>query len=73
MNKTDYRALILVYQQKSADLLSQIVALEAKMMVLNQKLEEQSRETVELKKEVETLKLKNKKTQSKTVIDAEGF
>lgn len=73
MNETDYRALILVYQQKSADLFSQIVALEAKMMVLNQKFEEQSKEAVELKKEVETLKLKNKKTQSKTVIDAEGF
>jgi len=38
MNETDYRSLILVYQQKSADLLSQVVAFEAKLMVLNQDL-----------------------------------
>jgi len=73
MNETDYRSLILVYQQKSADLLSQVVAFEAKLMVLNQRFEEQSREVVELKKEVESLKTKSKKTQPKTVIDAEGF
>lgn len=73
MNENDYRSLILVYQQKSADLLSQVVAFEAKMMVLNQKFEAQSKELNELKKEVENLRTKTKKTQPKTVIDAEGF
>jgi hypothetical protein len=37
MNETDYRNLILVYQQKVSDFLSQAIALEAKVMTLNQK------------------------------------
>jgi len=61
MNEVDYRALLAVYQQKSADMLSQIIALEAKLIVANQKLEEAQDKTT------------RKKPQPKTVVDAEEF
>jgi hypothetical protein len=62
MNEVDYRALLMVYQQKSADMLSQIIALEAKLIVANQKLEEAQQEGKT-----------RKKTTTKTVIDSEEF
>jgi len=62
MNEVDYRALLMVYQQKSADMLSQIIALEAKLVVANQKLEEAQQEGKT-----------RKKTTTKTVVDAEEF
>jgi len=52
----------MVYQQKSADMLSQIIALEAKLVVANQKLEEAQQESKT-----------RKKTTTKTVVDAEEF
>ena len=36
MNETDYKNLIITYQQKSFDLFSQVVALEAKQSTLSQ-------------------------------------
>jgi hypothetical protein len=62
MNEVDYRALLMVYQQKSGDMLSQIIALEAKLIVANQKLEEAQQEGKT-----------RKKTTTKTVIDSEEF
>ena len=68
MNETDYRALIMIYQQKSGDMLSQIIALAAKLMVANQKLEA----AVKLNQASEENKTR-KKPQPKTVVDAEEF
>ena len=61
MNEIDYRALLTAYQQKSADMLSQIIALEAKLIVANQRLEEAQGKTT------------RKKPQPNTVVDAEEF
>ena len=40
MNETDYKNLIITYQQKSFDLFSQVVALEAKQVTLSQLVKE---------------------------------
>ena len=40
MNETDYKNLIITYQQKSFDLFSQVVALEAKNSTLSQLVKE---------------------------------
>lgn len=63
MNETDYRSLILVYQQKSSNLFSQTVALEAKVMVANQTIEALKKKTAE--QEDELNKLKTRKIHTK--------
>lgn len=70
MNETDFRSLLMVYQQKCGDMLSQVIALEAKMLVANQKIEFLTKENEALK--VEGTKTR-KKTTTKTVIDSEEF
>jgi len=65
MNENDYKSLIIVYQQKSFDLFSQVVALEAKMATSYQLIESLTLKINELKSEIENIKTKNKKTSSK--------
>ena len=73
MNETDYRSLILVYQQKSSDLFSQTVALEAKVMVANQTIEALKKKTAEQEDELSKLKSRKKTTQKTDNLSAEEF
>jgi uncharacterized coiled-coil protein SlyX len=73
MNETDYRSLILVYQQKSSDLFSQTVALEAKVMVANQTIEALKKKTAEQEDELNKLKTRKKSTQKTDNLSAEEF
>ena len=73
MNETDYRSLILVYQQKSSDLFSQTVALEAKVMVANQTIEVLKKKTAEQEDELNKLKTRKKSTQKTDNLSAEEF
>ena len=65
MNETDYRNLILVYQQKISDFLSQAIALEAKVMTLNQNVEILKKKVQEQEAELEKLSTKKKTTTQK--------
>jgi uncharacterized coiled-coil protein SlyX len=73
MNETDYRSLILVYQQKASDLFSQTVALEAKVMVANQTIEALKKKTAEQEDELNKLKTRKKSTQKTDNLSAEEF
>ena len=73
MNETDYRSLILVYQQKASDLFSQTVALEAKVMVANQTIESLKKKTAEQEDELSKLKSRKKPTQKMDNLSAEEF
>ena len=73
MNETDYRSLILVYQQKASDLFSQTVALEAKVMVANQTIEALKKKTAEQEDELSKLKSRKKTTQKTDNLSAEEF
>jgi len=73
MNDNDYKSLILVYQQKSFDLFSQVVALEAKVNIANKTIENLNARIIEQEDELNKLNSKNKKTSTKTDIDPEGF
>jgi len=73
MNETDYRSLILVYQQKSSDLFSQTVALEAKVMVANQTIEALKNKNAEQEDELSKLKSRKKPTQKTDNLSAEEF
>jgi uncharacterized coiled-coil protein SlyX len=73
MNETDYRSLILVYQQKSSDLFSQTVALEAKVMVANQTIEALKKKVAEQEDELSKLKTRKKSTQKTDNLSAEEF
>ena len=53
MNETDYKNLIVSYQQKSFDLFSQVVALEAKQVSLNQLIKELTEKVEDLSKKLE--------------------
>ena len=53
MNETDYKNLIIIYQQKSFDLFSQVVALEAKQSSLNQLVKELTEKVEDLSKKLE--------------------
>jgi len=66
MNENDYKTLIITYQQKSFDLFTQVIALEAKLSTANQVIETLMKQTNDLKNELESLKLKNKKVSNKT-------
>lgn len=65
MNENDYKTLIITYQQKSFDLFSQVIALEAKLASSKQLIEALTFQVNELNSELENLKSKNKKVSSK--------
>ena len=65
MNENDYKTLIITYQQKSFDLFSQVVALEAKLSSSNQIIESLMKQVNDLNSELDSLKSKNKKTSTK--------
>ena len=65
MNENDYKTLIITYQQKSFDLFSQVIALEAKLTSANQIIESLMKQVNDLNIELENLKTKTKKTSSK--------
>jgi len=53
MNETDYKNLIITYQQKSFDLFSQVVALEAKQTTLSQLVKELTEKVEDLTSKLE--------------------
>ena len=53
MNEQDYKNLIVAYQNKSYDLFSQVVALEAKLTTSNQLVEALTAKVNELKSDLE--------------------
>jgi len=59
MDENDLKYLIAAYQSKSADLLSRIVAAEAKNMKLQQTVEVLLEQIKELENEISESKLKN--------------
>ena len=69
MNETDYKNLILTYQQKSFDLFSQVVALEAKQSTLNQLVKELTEKVEDLNKKLER---KNRGTKKQIVANIES-
>ena len=64
MNEQDYKNLILAYQNKSYDLFSQVVALEAKLSTSNQLVEALTAKVNELKSDLEK-KPKTRKSSTK--------
>lgn len=65
MNEIDYQTLVLTYQQKSFDLFSQTVALEARLKTSNKRIDELTNMINELSAENERLKTKPKTTNKK--------
>ena len=72
MNETDYKNLIVTYQQKSFDLFSQVVALEAKQASLNQLIKELTEKVEDLSKKLER-KNRGTKKQIAANIDSQQF
>ena len=72
MNETDYKNLIIIYQQKSFDLFSQVVALEAKQASLNQLIKELTEKVEDLSKKLER-KNRGTKKQIAANIDSQQF
>ena len=72
MNETDYKNLIIAYQQKSFDLFSQVVALEAKQSTLNQLVKELTEKVEDLSKKLER-KNRGTKKQIAANIDSREF
>ena len=72
MNETDYKNLIITYQQKSFDLFSQVVALEAKQATLNQLVKELTEKVEDLTKKLER-KNRGTKKQIAANIDSQQF
>ena len=66
MTENDYKNFIAVYQQKSSDLFSQVVALEARLIGTNQLIEALTNRVNEQKEEIEKLKAKNTRKTTKT-------
>lgn len=73
MNETDYKNLIVIYQQKAFDLFSQVIALEARLTSSKQLVESLSIQVNDLTIELESIKTKHKKTNSKTTDNSEEF
>ena len=74
MNEIDYQTLVLTYQQKSFDLFSQTVALEARLKTSAKRIEELTDKVNQLTTENEKLKAKPKTTTKKTDnSSSEGF
>lgn len=57
MNETDYKNLLTVYQQKSSDLFVQNIALESRILTLNQIIDSLSKRMNDLSAELEKLKV----------------
>ncbi len=72
MNETDYKNLIVTYQQKSFDLFSQVVALEAKQATLNHLIKELTEKVEDLSKKLER-KNRGTKKQIAANIDSQQF
>jgi predicted RNase H-like nuclease (RuvC/YqgF family) len=72
MNEQDYKSLIITYQQKSFDLFSQVVALEAKQSTLNQLIKELTEKVEDLTKKLER-KNRGTKKQIAANIDSQQF
>ena len=72
MNETDYKNLIIAYQQKSFDLFSQVVALEAKQSTLSQLVKELTEKVEDLTKKLER-KNRGTKKQIAANIDSQQF
>ena len=72
MNEQDYKSLIITYQQKSFDLFSQVVALEAKQSTLNQLIKELTEKVEDLSKKLER-KNRGTKKQIAANIDSQQF
>jgi predicted RNase H-like nuclease (RuvC/YqgF family) len=72
MNEQDYKNLIITYQQKSFDLFSQVVALEAKQSTLNQLVKELTEKVEDLSKKLER-KNRGTKKQIAANIDSQQF
>ena len=72
MNETDYKNLIITYQQKSFDLFSQVVALEAKQVTLSQLVKELTEKVEELSKKLER-KNRGTKKQIAANVDSQQF
>ena len=72
MNEQDYKNLIITYQQKSFDLFSQVVALEAKQTTLNQLVKELTEKVEDLSKKLER-KNRGTKKQIAANIDSQQF
>ena len=72
MNETDYKNLIITYQQKSFDLFSQVVALEAKQVTLSQLVKDLTAKVEELTKKLER-KNRGTKKQIAANIDSREF
>ncbi len=72
MNEQDYKSLIITYQQKSFDLFSQVVALEAKQATLNSLVKELTDKVNDLTKKLER-KNRGTKKQIAANIDSEQF
>ena len=72
MNETDYKNLILAYQQKSFDLFSQTVALEAKQATLSQLVKDLTEKVEDLTKKLER-KNRGTKKQIAANIESEKF
>ncbi len=72
MNENDYKNLIITYQQKSFDLFSQVVALEAKQATLSQLVKELTEKVEDLTKKLER-KNRGTKKQIAANIDSKEF
>ena len=72
MNETDYKNLIISYQQKSFDLFSQVVALEAKQVTLSQLVKDLTAKVEELTKKLER-KNRGTKKQIAANVDSQQF
>jgi uncharacterized coiled-coil protein SlyX len=66
MTENDYKNFIAVYQQKSADLFNQTIALEARVMSYNQLIEALKNKINEQNDEIEKLKAKGNRKTTKT-------
>jgi tRNA(Phe) wybutosine-synthesizing methylase Tyw3 len=67
MNEIDYKNLLSVYQQKSADLFVQNIALESRVLTSNQIIESLSKRISELTEEIEKLKTSTAKSRKSGV------
>lgn len=56
MNETDYKNLLTIYQQKSSDLFVQSIALESRILTLNQIIDSLSKKLNEVNAELEKVK-----------------
>ena len=72
MNENDYKNLIITYQQKSFDLFSQVVALEAKQATLSQLVKELTEKVEDLTKKLER-KNRGTKKQIAANVDSQQF